>query len=71
MTTTTKVDGFRIYEDGDVHESTHYTSDDDLTVNIRKGWDMGRQLGTDVLPVLSRKGSVALTDRTVALRVAR
>jgi len=38
MTTTTKVDGITIHDDGEDRETTHYTSDDDLSVNIRKGW---------------------------------
>jgi len=41
MTTTTKVEGITIHDDGEDRETTHYTNDDDLTVNIRKGWDMG------------------------------
>jgi hypothetical protein len=40
MTTTTKVEGITIHDDGEDRE-THYTYDDDLSVNIRKGWDMG------------------------------
>ena len=59
MTTTTKVDGITIHEDTEDRETTHYTSDDDLSVNIRKGWDMGGghrqglvvvQLGIDDYP---------------------
>ncbi len=41
MTTTTKVEGITIHDDGEDRETTHYTADEDLTVNIRKGWDMG------------------------------
>jgi len=41
MTTTTKVEGITIYEDGEDRETTHYTHDADLAVNMRRGWDMG------------------------------